>query len=147
MITGDATGVQSRKIAIRGIKMATIRLRPHHLTAIEDYLYRPKETVEQLRNCGYSSEYIENERSTIWKILTERDCMVEIVPSLDDLCRACQPSELKKLSCHSNDTEAHMAYMKDLGLAVGKPYAARDIVKRIQDRREIRNIFAEAQRR
>lgn len=123
--------------------MVTIRLRPHHLPAIEDYMYRPKETVEELRNCDYSSEYIENERSTIWKVLTERDCRVEIVPSLDDLCRGCKP---KRKRCFESDPEEHRQYMKDLGLAVGNPYSARDIVKRIQDKREIRGVFAEAQR-
>lgn len=128
--------------------MVKIRLRPHHLPAIEDYMYNPAETIaESLRNCEFTSEYIKNESSIIWKVLTERDCMVEIVPSLDDLCRACNPSELKKPSCHSNDTGAHIAYMQNLGLAVGKPYSARDIVSRIQDRRERESMFREAQRR
>ncbi|MDD4878754.1 MAG: DUF1284 domain-containing protein [Candidatus Nanoarchaeia archaeon] len=124
--------------------MVTIRLRPHHLTAIEDYLYRPKETVEGLKNCGYSQEYIDNERDTIWKILTDKDCKVEIVPALDDLCRACRP---KRLRCFQNDPAGVMGYMDSLRLQVGKPYSARDIVRKIQDKYEINRAFREAQQR
>lgn len=125
--------------------MVTIRLRPHHLPAIEDNMYNPAaEMAEGLRNCDYSSEYIKNERSTIWKILTERDCMVEIVPSLDDLCRVCQP---KRLRCFQNDPAGVMGYMESLGLQIGKQYSARDIVRKIQDKREINMVFREAQRR
>ena len=73
MITGIATGVQSLESRL-GDTMVTIRLRPHHLPAIEDNIYNPAaEMAEGLRNCDYSSEYIKNERSTIWKILTERE--------------------------------------------------------------------------
>lgn len=124
--------------------MVTIRLRPHHLTAIGDYIYSPWETVEGLKNQGYSSEYIENERRTIWKILTEKDCKVEIVPALDDLCRACHP---KRMRCFQNDPAGVMGYMEELGLHVGGTYLGRDIVRKIQDTREIQRAFREAQRR
>ncbi|MFH1064922.1 MAG: DUF1284 domain-containing protein [Nanoarchaeota archaeon] len=124
--------------------MTTIRLRPHHLPAIEDYMYKPEETVEGLKNCGYTSEYIENERSTIWKILTERDCMVEIIDSIDDLCKPCKP---KRKRCFENDPEEHRQYMENLGLEVGHTYSGRDIITRIQDNKERISMFREAARR
>lgn len=123
--------------------MVTIRLRPHHLTIIEEHIYEADDVIARgLRNCRYSDAYIENERSLTWKILTERDCSVEIVPALDDLC-ICKP---KKKRCFENDPEDHMAYMKTLGLELGHTYTARDIVKRIQDKREREDMFREAQR-
>ncbi|MFA5084584.1 MAG: DUF1284 domain-containing protein [Candidatus Paceibacterota bacterium] len=109
-----------------------IRIRPHHLLAIEDHLYRFGLTVDQLHDSAYSNEFVSNEIKIMRKIIKKQGCMVEIVPSIDDLC-ICKP---KRARCFDNDPLKYISYLLALNIEVGGMYSGNELVEKIRELNE-----------
>ncbi|MCL2854790.1 MAG: DUF1284 domain-containing protein [Defluviitaleaceae bacterium] len=68
-----------------------MRLRPHHLLCIQGY-----------EGKGYSEEFVKNMDDVVQLLSKDRDAMVDIVFSTDDICCKC-PLMLGCDLCQTND--------------------------------------------
>ncbi|WP_373600439.1 DUF1284 domain-containing protein [Paraclostridium bifermentans] len=68
-----------------------MKLRPHHLMCTQGYSGK-----------GYNEEFIQNMDKVTYELRTNKDCVIELVFSTDDICKAC-PSMIGVNLCETNE--------------------------------------------
>lgn len=104
-----------------------IRIRPHHLNALKEYLTGDKQEFFNVTRTGYGECLALFIISSFEKII-KGEANVQIVSALDDICRegGCDDS-----ACRKPDFGPDMNLMNQLGLEIYRHYNGTDISKRI----------------